>query len=217
MVSTDKVEIPLCMSIYLTKRKRKVKKQKKKNMLTIIIRNLFAYQIGNFKKGWIFAEEYILFGLSKLWVYSLLSLDSKVIWNYRESFILHSRHIWIASPYPSSTLNLLHNVKKNIQVDDAIQNFPIILYGMFGWGGFGPRDLDLRAQIQILCLDDLKPLGFGFGPNPSWISKAQIHGFQMTCIARNLGNPPLRSLTSPLSLSLSHTHTSPLSSLTSPF
>ena len=77
MVSTDRVEIPLCMSIYLTKRKRKVKKQKKKNMLTIIIRNLFAYQIGNFKKGWIFAEEYILFGLSKLWVYSLLSLDSK--------------------------------------------------------------------------------------------------------------------------------------------
>ena len=65
---------------------------------------------------------------------------------------------------------------------------------LFGWGGFGPRDLDLRAQIQIFCLDDLKPLGFGFGPNPSWISKAQIHGFQMTCIARNLGNPPLRSV-----------------------
>jgi hypothetical protein len=66
--------------------------------------------------------------------------------------------------------------------------------GLFGWGGFGTRDLDLRAQIQILCLDDLKLLGFGFGPNPSWISKAQIHGFQMTCIARNLGNPPLRSV-----------------------
>ena len=41
-------------------------------------------------------------------------------------------------------------------------------------------------------MDDLKPLGFGFEPNLSWISKAQIHGFQMTCIARNLGNPPLR-------------------------
>jgi hypothetical protein len=43
-------------------------------------------------------------------------------------------------------------------------------------------DLDLRAQIQILCLDDLKPLGFGFGfgLNPSRILKAQIHGFQMT-------------------------------------
>jgi hypothetical protein len=41
-------------------------------------------------------------------------------------------------------------------------------------------DLDFRVQIQILCLDDLKPLGFGFGPNPSKILKAQIHGFQMT-------------------------------------
>jgi hypothetical protein len=41
-------------------------------------------------------------------------------------------------------------------------------------------DLDLRAQIQILCLDDLKLLGFGFGLNPSRILKAQIHGFQMT-------------------------------------
>ena len=67
-------------------------------------------------------------------------------------------------------------------------------YGLFGWGGFGPRDLDLRAQIQILCLDDLKPFGFGFGPNPSWIAKVQIHGFQMTCIVRNLGNPLLRSV-----------------------
>jgi hypothetical protein len=52
--------------------------------------------------------------------------------------------------------------------------------GLFGWGGFGLMDLDLRVQIQILCLDDLKPLGFGFGPNPSRILKAQIHGFQMT-------------------------------------
>jgi hypothetical protein len=52
--------------------------------------------------------------------------------------------------------------------------------GLFGWGGFGFMDLDLRVQIQILCLDDLKPLGFGFGPNPSRILKAQIHGFQMT-------------------------------------
>ena len=51
---------------------------------------------------------------------------------------------------------------------------------LFGWGGFGLMDLDLRVQIQILCLDDLKPLGFGFGPNPSRILKAQIHGFQMT-------------------------------------
>jgi hypothetical protein len=50
----------------------------------------------------------------------------------------------------------------------------LLLNSLFGWGGFGPRDLDLRAQIQILCLNDLKPLGFGFGPNPSWISKAQI-------------------------------------------
>ena len=69
-----------------------------------------------------------------------------------------------------------------------------IINGLFGWGGFGPRDLDLRAQIQIFCLDDLKPFGFGFGPNPSWISKAQIHGFQMTCIGWNLGNPPPRSV-----------------------
>jgi hypothetical protein len=52
--------------------------------------------------------------------------------------------------------------------------------GLFGWGGFGFMDLDLRVQIQILCLDDLKPLGFGFGPNPSRILKAKIHGFQMT-------------------------------------
>jgi hypothetical protein len=41
-------------------------------------------------------------------------------------------------------------------------------------------DLDLRVQIQILYLDDLKPLGFGFGPNPFRILKTQIHGFQMT-------------------------------------
>ena len=54
------------------------------------------------------------------------------------------------------------------------------LYGLFGWSGFELMDLDLRVQIQILCLDDLKPLGFGFGPNPSRILKAQIYGFQMT-------------------------------------
>jgi hypothetical protein len=47
-------------------------------------------------------------------------------------------------------------------------------------GGFGLMDLDLRAEIQILCLDDLKSLGFGFGSNPFRILKAQIHGFQMT-------------------------------------
>jgi hypothetical protein len=41
-------------------------------------------------------------------------------------------------------------------------------------------DLDLMAQIQIFCLDDLKPLGFGFWTNPSRILKIQIHGFQMT-------------------------------------
>ena len=41
-------------------------------------------------------------------------------------------------------------------------------------------DLDLRAQIQILYLDDLKLLGFGFGLNLSRILKAQIHGSQMT-------------------------------------
>jgi hypothetical protein len=52
--------------------------------------------------------------------------------------------------------------------------------GLFGWGGFGLMDLDLRTQIQILCLDDLKPLRFGFGPNPFKILKTQIHGFQMT-------------------------------------
>ena len=52
--------------------------------------------------------------------------------------------------------------------------------GLFGWGGFGLMDLDLRAQIQILCLDDLKSLGFGFGSNPFRILKAQIHEFQMT-------------------------------------
>jgi hypothetical protein len=85
-----------------------------------------------------------------------------------------------------------------------------VTYGLFGWGGFGPRDLDLRAQIQIFCLDDLKSFGFGFGPNPSWISKAQIHGFQMTCIARNLGNPPPRSV--PLArASLTQSHSRQLS------
>ena len=52
--------------------------------------------------------------------------------------------------------------------------------GLFGWGEFGLMDLDLRAQIQVLYLDDLKPLGFGFRLNPSKILKAQIHGFQMT-------------------------------------
>jgi hypothetical protein len=51
---------------------------------------------------------------------------------------------------------------------------------LFEYGGFGFMDLDLRAQIQILCLDDLKPLRFGIEPNPSRILKAQIHGFQMT-------------------------------------
>ena len=44
--------------------------------------------------------------------------------------------------------------------------------GLFGWGEFGLMDLDLKAQIQILCLDDLKSLGFGFGSNPSKILKA---------------------------------------------
>jgi hypothetical protein len=44
--------------------------------------------------------------------------------------------------------------------------------GLFGWSGFGFMDLDLRAQIQILCLDNLKSLGFGFGLNPSRILKA---------------------------------------------
>ena len=54
--------------------------------------------------------------------------------------------------------------------------------GLFGWGGFELMnlDLDLRAQIQILYLDDLKSLGFRFGLNPSRILKAQIHEFQMT-------------------------------------
>ena len=43
---------------------------------------------------------------------------------------------------------------------------------MFGWSWFGLMNLDLRAQIQILCLDDLKSLEFGFELNPSgcvWI------------------------------------------------
>ena len=57
--------------------------------------------------------------------------------------------------------------------------YPNGTLGLFGWGGFGLMDLDLRAQIQILCLDNLKPLGFGFRLNPSKILKAQIHGFQM--------------------------------------
>jgi hypothetical protein len=57
---------------------------------------------------------------------------------------------------------------------------PTFFIGLFGWGRFGLMDLDLRVQIQILCLDNLKPLGFGFRPNPSRILKAQIHGFQMT-------------------------------------
>ena len=48
------------------------------------------------------------------------------------------------------------------------------------WGGFRLLDLDLRAQIQIFCLDDLKSLRFEFRLNPSRILKAQIHGFQMT-------------------------------------
>jgi hypothetical protein len=38
-------------------------------------------------------------------------------------------------------------------------------------------NLDLRAQIQILYLNDLKLLGFGIGSNPSRILKAQIHRF----------------------------------------
>jgi hypothetical protein len=44
--------------------------------------------------------------------------------------------------------------------------------GLFGWDEFGLMDLDLKVQIQILCLDDSKPLGFRFGPNPSRILKA---------------------------------------------
>jgi hypothetical protein len=52
-------------------------------------------------------------------------------------------------------------------------------------------DLDLGAQIQILCLDDLKPLGFGFEPNPTGILKAKIHGFQMTPKHKNFTNPPI--------------------------
>ena len=43
---------------------------------------------------------------------------------------------------------------------------------LFGWGEFELMNLDFMAQIQILCLDDLKPLGFGFRPNPSRILKA---------------------------------------------
>jgi hypothetical protein len=34
----------------------------------------------------------------------------------------------------------------------------VVLYGQFGWGGFGLIVLDLRVQIQILCLNDLKLL-----------------------------------------------------------
>jgi hypothetical protein len=64
----------------------------------------------------------------------------------------------------------------------------VTLHGLFGWGGFRLMDLDLRAQIKILCLDDLKSLGFGFWSNPSRILKAQIHGFQMTSVGRNFTN-----------------------------
>ncbi len=45
-------------------------------------------------------------------------------------------------------------------------------YGLFWMGGFGNMDLNLRTQIQILYLDDLKLLGFGFEPNPTRILKA---------------------------------------------
>jgi hypothetical protein len=65
-----------------------------------------------------------------------------------------------------------------------------LIGGLFGWGGFGFMDLDLKVQNQILYLDDLKSLGFGFGPNLSRILKAQIHGFQMT-YGRNFTNPPI--------------------------
>ncbi len=57
---------------------------------------------------------------------------------------------------------------------------PKFHFGLFGWSGFGFMDLDLRVQIQILYLDDLKLLEFGFRLNPSRILKAQIHRFQMT-------------------------------------
>jgi hypothetical protein len=66
-----------------------------------------------------------------------------------------------------------------IKGTSATQPCQEFIYGLFGWGGFGLMDLDLRAQIQILCLDDFKSLGFGFGPNPSRILKDQIYGFQM--------------------------------------
>ena len=45
-----------------------------------------------------------------------------------------------------------------------------ITNGLFGWGEFGVMNLDFRAQIQILCLGDLKTLCL----------KAQINGFQIT-------------------------------------
>jgi hypothetical protein len=63
---------------------------------------------------------------------------------------------------------------------DIMEEISYFLISLFGWGGFGLMDLDLRAQIQILCLDDLKSLGFRFGSYSSRILKAQIHGFQMT-------------------------------------
>jgi hypothetical protein len=52
------------MHEYLPNQKeKKSKKAEEKNMLTIIIRNLFAYQIGNFKKwsvwmGWIWGQGF---------------------------------------------------------------------------------------------------------------------------------------------------------------
>jgi hypothetical protein len=39
-----------------------------------------------------------------------------------------------------------------------------------GW--IWAHDLDLRVQIQIFCLNDLKLLGFGFEPNQFRILKA---------------------------------------------
>ena len=62
---------------------------------------------------------------------------------------------------------------------------------LFGWGGFGHMNLDLRTQIQIFCLNDLKPLRFVFESNPTRILNIQIHGFQITPKHKNFTNFPI--------------------------
>ena len=53
--------------------------------------------------------------------------------------------------------------------------------------------MDLRASIQIRCLDNLKGDGFGFGPNPTKISESRICGFQILPQTMEFGEPRLAS------------------------